>query len=118
MAFLFQPHVRPIQRGKVKAKTEFGAKIGAAVYNGYTFIDHHSWNAYNEGVDLKLHIKMFKERFGYLPATVLADKIYMNKENRKYLKEQHIETYCKPLGRPSKKLQSSEYLAKMAKAIG
>ena len=48
----FQPHVRPIVRGKSKAPTEFGAKIGAAVYEGYTFIDHHSWDAYNERTDL------------------------------------------------------------------
>lgn len=39
---IFQPHVRPIVRGKSKSPTEFGAKIGAAVYEGYTFIDHHS----------------------------------------------------------------------------
>ena len=35
---IFQPHIRPIVRGKSKAPTEFGAKIGAAVYEGYTFI--------------------------------------------------------------------------------
>ena len=39
---IFQPHIRPIVRGKAKAKTEFGAKIGASIYEGYTFIDHYS----------------------------------------------------------------------------
>ena len=29
---IFQPHVRPIVRGKAKANTEFGAKIGASIY--------------------------------------------------------------------------------------
>ena len=51
---IFQPHVRPIVRGKSKSPTEFGAKIGAAVYEGYTFIDHHSWDVYNESTDLSL----------------------------------------------------------------
>ena len=115
---IYQPHVRPIVRGKAKAKTEFGAKIGASLYEGYTFIDHHSWDAYNESSDLSLHINKFKERFGYLPATILADKIYMNKENRKLLKKLEIKTYCKPLGRPPKNPPSPDILAKMAKVVG
>ena len=118
MVSIYQPHVRPIIRGKAKAKTEFGAKIGASLYEGYTFIDHHSWDAYNESSDLSLHINKFKERFGYLPATILADKIYMNKENRKLLKKLEIKTYCKPLGRPPKNPPSPDILAKMAKAVG
>ena len=36
---IFQPHVRAIVRGKAKARTEFGAKIGASIVEGYTFID-------------------------------------------------------------------------------
>ncbi len=115
---IYQPHVRPIIRGKAKAKTEFGAKIGVGLYEGYTFIDHHSWEAYNESADLSLHINKFKERFGYLPATILADKIYMNKSNRKLLKDMEIKTYCKPLGRPPKNPPSPDILAKMAKAVG
>lgn len=115
---IFQPHVRPIVRGKSKAPTEFGAKMGAAVYEGYTFIDHHSWDAYNESTDLSLQILLFKERFGYLPATILADKIYMNHTNRRLLKEYEIKTYCKPLGRPPKEPRSPEYLKKMAKPVG
>ena len=115
---IFQPHVRPIVRGKAKAKTEFGAKIGASVYEGYTFIDHHSWDAYNENQDLKLQIQLFKERFGYLPSTILADKIYMNASNRKLLKELNINTYCKPLGRPPKEEKTPEEKARMAKAVG
>lgn len=32
---IFQPHLRPIKRGKDRAQTEFGAKIGAVIYEGY-----------------------------------------------------------------------------------
>lgn len=39
---IFQPHVRAIVRGKVKARTDFWTKIGASIVEGYTFIDHHS----------------------------------------------------------------------------
>ena len=115
---IFQPHIRPIVRGKAKAKVEFGAKIGVGVYNGYSFIDHHSWDAYNESSDLELHTRLFEQRFGCLPATILADKIYMNKANRDFLKANEIKTYSKPLGRPPKEPRPPEYYDNMAKAIG
>ena len=99
---IFQPHVRPIVRGKAKARTEFGAKVGLSVVNGYDFIDTISWNAYNESNDLQKQIKNYKARFGYYPSEVQADKIYLNKENRKLLKDMHIFCHCAPLGRPPK----------------
>lgn len=83
---IFQPHVRPIVRGKSKAPTEFGAKIGASVVKGYTFIDHHSWDAYNEESDLELQIELYRKRLRYFPAKVYADKIYMNRDNRRFMK--------------------------------
>ena len=75
----------------VQARTEFGAKIGASIVEDYTFIDHHSWDAYNESQDLLLQIQLFKERFGYLPATILADKIYLNRANRDILEDFEIQ---------------------------
>lgn len=115
---IFQPHIRPIVRGKAKAKVEFGAKIGASIVNGYTFVDHLSWDAYNEESDVELQIKLYKERFGYLPATVLCDKIYMNRANRQLFKEYEIASYCKPLGRPKKEPKTPEELSRMAQAVG
>ena len=115
---IFQPHVRAIVRGKAKARSEFGAKIGASIVEGYTFIDHHSWDAYNESQDLLLQIQLFKERFGYLPATILADKIYLNRSNRDILENLEIQSYCKPLGRPPKAPPSEDLKSRMAKAIG
>lgn len=115
---IFQPHVRAIVRGKAKAKTEFGAKIGASIVCGYTFIDHHSWNAYNESQDLLLQIQLYKERFGHLPSTILADKIYLNKQNRNILEELEIRSYCSPLGRPPKTPPSEEQKSRMSRASG
>lgn len=115
---IFQSHVRPIVRGKSKSPTEFGAKIGAGIVNGYTFIDHHSWNAYNESTDLAHQIELYRQRFGFLPAKIYADKIYMSKENRKLMKELEIQPMGKPLGRPSKESKTEEYQLKMAKAVG
>ena len=115
---IFQPHVRPIVRGKAGANTEFGAKIGVSIVEGYTFLDHHSWEAYNEGADMQLQIDLYNKRFGCLPSTIYADRIYMNADNRKLLKEEEIRTYSKPLGRPPKDPPPEELKAKMAKAVG
>lgn len=115
---IFQPHIRPIKRGKAKAETEFGAKIGVSIYEEYTFIDHFSWDAYNECSDMDIHIEKFQKRFNCLPSTLLGDKIYMNKTNRATLKEKEIKTYSKPLGRPPKKDRPPEFYKNMVKAIG
>lgn len=97
---IHQPHVRPIVRGKSNANVEFGAKINVSIMNGYTFLEDLSWDAFNEGTRLMSTIEQYKQRFGYYPKQVLADKIYCNRENRRQLKELHIELRAKPLGRP------------------
>ncbi|MHA1381458.1 MAG: IS5 family transposase [Candidatus Helarchaeota archaeon] len=94
-----QPYVRPIVRGKSKNKTEFGAKISASLTNGWVFLDHLSWDAFNESSDLPFQVERYKEYFGYYPAKVYADKIYGSHKNRKYLKELCIEFSGKALGR-------------------
>jgi hypothetical protein len=103
---IFQPHLGPIVRGKAKTNVEFGAKTGTSIYEGYTFIDHLSWNVYNEEADARPQIELFKGRFGYLSAAILADKIFMNKANRQLFKNYGIRSYSKPLGRPQKEPSS------------
>ena len=98
---IHQPHVRPIVRGKVKAKVEFGAKINLSLIDGYSFLDHLSWEAYNEGTLLMDSVEQYQKRNDFLPKEVLADKIYCNRENRRRLKELDIRLIAKPLGRPS-----------------
>ena len=99
---IYQPHLRPIVRGKAKAKVEFGAKIGASIVNGYTYVDRLSWDAYNESSGLAPQMELYKMRFGMLPKEVQADKLYLGKENRKYIKACHVNCYNRPLGRPPK----------------
>ena len=99
---IFQPHVRPIVRGKAGARIEFGGKIGVSVVDGYTYIDHHSWDAYNECADFDTHISLYEERFGRKPQRFFADKIYMTKENRRKLRDLGIQCMGARLGRPPK----------------
>jgi len=96
---LSQPHIRPIPRGKAKAKTEFGAKLTVSVVNGYTFTDHMSYDNFNEGTMLEDAIKQYKRRFGILPSRILADTIYRNQKNRALCKEMGIRLTGLPLGR-------------------
>lgn len=81
-----QPHVRPIKRGKAGTKTEFGAKISVSLVDGFTFVDRISWDNYNEAGDLKRQIKAYRDSFGCYPESMHADKIYRNRDNRKYEK--------------------------------
>lgn len=98
---IHQPHVRPIVRGKEASKVEFGSKLQVSIVKGFTFIDHLSWDAFNEGRYLCHTVEKYKERFGFYPAEVLADQIYCSRDNRKQLKEKGIKLMAKPLGRPS-----------------
>lgn len=104
---LHQPHVRPIVRGKVRSKYEFGQKLHLSVVDGYTFIETQSWDNFNEGSELQELVSRYKERFGYYPAAILADKIYQTRENRAFCKLHGIRMSGPPLGRP-KKDQSEE----------
>ena len=105
---IHQPHVRPIVRGKTNAKVEFGAKINVSIVNGFSFLDDHSWDAFNEGTRLQGSVEKYKTRFGCYPKEVLADKIYCTRDNRKYLKGFGIELKAKPLGRPRKEALSNQ----------
>lgn len=97
-----QPHVRPIIRGKAGKRVEFGSKISVSMLGKLAFVDHLSWDAFNESQDLIAQVKRYRERFGFFPEVVLADGIYGTRTNRAWLKEHGIRFGGKPLGRPKK----------------
>lgn len=100
---LYQPHVRPIVRGKAGAAVEFGAKVAISLENGYSRIEKLSWDSYNEAGTLIETVERYKERHGCYPEAVLADQIYRNRSNLAYCKEQHIRLSGPKLGRPPAK---------------
>jgi len=79
-----------------------------SMVDGFSFLDDFSWEAFNEGQRLEASVEKYKERFGYYPAYVLADKIYCNRYNRAYLKENGIILKAKPLRRPSEEALSNQ----------
>jgi hypothetical protein len=109
---IFQPHVRPVPRGKIKSKIEFGSKLGVSLDNGFARIGTLSWNVYNESKDLIPHVEDYKELHGYYPELVLVDKIYPSRENRNWLKEKGIRITAPPLGRISKERSEESYYKK------
>lgn len=97
-----QPHVRPIVREKAGASVEFGAKIAASLVDGYVWIESMQWDSFNEATTLQASVEAYKQRFGYYPSVIQADKIYRNRENLSYCKEHGISLSGPKLGRPSK----------------
>jgi transposase, IS5 family len=97
---LTQPHIRPIVRGKAGKNVEFGAKLSASYFDGYVFLDHLSWDNFNESGDLKVQVEAYKNYTGYYPESVHVDQIYRTRENRAWCKERGIVISGPPLGRP------------------
>lgn len=105
---IHQPHVRPIVRGKAKARVEFGAKLAVSMTNGYAFLDRASWDNFNESITLIETIENYRRCLGYYPAVVQADQIYRTRENRNFCKQHGIRLSGPALGRPRKDGSTSE----------
>ena len=99
---LSQPWIRPIVRGKAKAKVEFGVKLDISVCDGWTRLERHSFDAYNESTGLQDMIEQYRKRTGHYPERVLADKIYRTRDNLSYCKQHSIRLSGPALGRPKK----------------
>ncbi|MFC1637022.1 IS5 family transposase [Planctomycetota bacterium] len=105
---IYQPHVRPIVRGKVKSPVEFGAKISVSLVDGFSFVDTLSWDAFNESSDLVSQVETYRHRFGFYPASVHADKIYRTRDNRRFCKKYGIRLSGPPLGRPKQVTEANK----------
>ncbi len=97
-----QPHIRPIVRGKAGKPVEFGAKLSVSCFNNYVFLDHLSWDNFNESGDFKKQVEEYKNYTGYYPDSVHVDKIYRTRANRAWCKQRGIRISGPPLGRPPK----------------
>lgn len=97
-----QPHVRSIKRNKASVKWEFGAKISIGLSDGYSTVHRIGWDNFNEGGDLKAQAKDYRRVHGVYPESIHADKIYRNRANLKFCKENGIRLSGPPLGRPPK----------------
>lgn len=88
---LHKPYVRPIIRGKEVKPVEFGVKVNMLQVDGISFIEHMSYDNFNEGTRLQSTIDLQKRYFGGCHQ-MGADAIYATNANRKYCTENKIAT--------------------------
>ena len=101
---------------KLNKPVEFGAKLSVSLNGkGLARVDRLSFDAFNEGGDLKQQVEQYRERYGCYPEKVLADPLYGSRENRSYLREKGIHYAGKPLGRPKKVTPGNKEELKMLK---
>jgi hypothetical protein len=95
-------YIRPIVRGKETKSVEFGAKVNTLQVDGINFIEHLSFDAFNEGIRIPQCIakqqKLFRKRVTHLA----ADRIYATNHNRKYCSSRNITTSFIRKGRAGK----------------
>jgi len=94
-------YIRPIVRGKEVKAVEFGAKVNMIQFDGINFIEHLSFNAFNEGTRLVKSIRYGRSLYGKI-THISADDIYATNANRKYSTAAHIVTNFKRKGRAGK----------------
>ena len=77
-------YIRPIVRGKETKKVEFGAKVNIIQVDGINFIEHLSFDAFNEGIRIPQCVDKQQRLFRKRVTHVAADRIYATNYNRKY----------------------------------
>ena len=95
---LSKPYIRPVVRGKETKAVEFGAKVNKLQIDGISFIEHFSYDAFNEGTRLKNCIALHRNLFGKCTHHS-ADKIYATNANRTYCSQNKITTNFVPKGK-------------------
>lgn len=105
---LYKSYVRPIVRGKESKPVEFGAKVNKLQVDGISFIEHLSFNAFNESTRYKEAIFLQRKYFGKCTHHS-ADAIYATNANRKYASKEGIQTNFVPKGK-----QKLEYVEQSA----
>lgn len=108
-----KPYIRPIKRGKENKLVEFGAKVNKLQIDGISFIEHLSFDNFNEGPRLIETIFKAQELTKKRVKIVGADAIYSNNKNRRFVTKHNIKTDFKPKGRRSKHRKHQDQLAKM-----
>ncbi len=88
---LHKDYIRPIVRGKETKRTEFGAKVHCFQVDGISFVEHLSFNAFNEGIRLKSTVALHQQYFDRT-RQLGADRIYATNANRHFCTTKGIAT--------------------------
>ena len=103
-------YLRPIVRGKEVKPVEFGAKVNKLQIDGINFIEHLSFNAFNEGTRLTSTVFKAQSLTKTKLKIVGADAIYATNKNRKFITKHNIKTDFKRKGKRSKNYKEEQKL--------
>ena len=103
-------YLRPIVRGKEVKPVEFGAKVNKLQIDGINFIEHLSFNAFNEGTRLKSTVYKAQSLTKVKTKIVGADAIYATNKNRTFVTKNNIKTDFKRKGKLPKNYQEEKKL--------
>jgi hypothetical protein len=98
---LHKDYVRPIVRGKENKPVEFGSKLHIYQVDNLEFIEHTSFDAFNETTRFESTINHHEVHFGVVKQ-VAADKIYHTNKNRNICSQKDIYHNFTPKGKPPK----------------
>lgn len=110
---LHKNYLRPIVRGKEIKPVEFGAKVNKIQIGGISFIEHLSFNAFNEGTRFTSSIHLAQQLTRSKIKVAGADAIYATNANRKFATSQNIKTDFKPKGPRRKDSKAQDQLKQL-----
>lgn len=106
-------YLRPIVRGKEVKLVEFGAKANKIQIGGINFLEHLSFEAFNEGTRYKSSVWLAQELTGTKLFLMGADGIFATNANRTFARLNNIRTdFCRK-GRPGKHEEHRIQMARM-----
>ena len=103
-------YLRPIVRGKEIKRVEFGAKVNKLQIDGINFIQHITFNAFNEGTQLESTIYKAQQLTKEKVKSIGADAIYATNANRKFVTNNDIKTDFRPKGKRPKDYKQQQAL--------
>ena len=106
-------YIRPIVRGKEVKPVEFGAKLNKVMIDGISFIDHISFDAFNEGTRLQCGVEKAQSLTRKKTLVLGADRIYATNKNRKYCTSKGIKTDFIHKGRKPKDYKEKQVIRKL-----
>ena len=108
-------YLRPIVRGKEIKKVEFGAKVNKIQIDGINFIEHLSFDAFNEGIRFQLSVWLAQDLTHKRLTVMGADAIYATNANRRFATSNNIRNdFCRK-GRAGKHEDHRKELARLIK---
>ena len=106
-------YIRPIVRGKEVKSVEFGAKVNKIQIDGINFIEHISFDNFNEGTRLISSVSLAEWLTGVKTSILGGDGIYATNKNRKFISFRKIQTDFKQKGRKGKYYEQKQTLSKI-----